>query len=66
MERGRKPRISREGESIISGIVFIKYKFVTLTQSCCLKTRVKLLMVIMVSVGEPVANLAGDCRRGGV
>lgn len=28
MERGRHPRISREGESIISGTVFTKFKFV--------------------------------------
>lgn len=66
MERGHHPRISWKGESIISGIVFIMYKFVLPTQSCNLITREKILMVKLVHAGEPVADLAGDCRGRGV
>lgn len=36
------------------------------TQACHLKTKVQLLMVLMVCAGEPVADLAWDRRRGRV
>lgn len=45
MERRCQPRISWKGESIISGIVFAKSKFVAPTRSQHHKTRMKLLMV---------------------
>lgn len=66
MERRCQPRISWEGESIISGIVSTKSTFVAPTRSQHLETRMEVLMVGMVSAGEPVADLAGDRRRGGV